>query len=80
MKHVLARTRSVIVADCRRDDRFAFFGPVTNRALAAARNLTVVVNPAGGGITIVDQVSGVVTHCAVKVKFFRQYRQLWESR
>ena len=38
-------------------------------AQAASRNLTVVVNPAGAGITIVDQVSGVVTQCAIKANF-----------
>jgi hypothetical protein len=35
----------------------------------AARNLTVIVNPAGAGITIVDQVSGVVTQCALRANF-----------
>ena len=35
----------------------------------ASRNLTVVVNPAGAGITVVDQVSGVVTQCAIKANF-----------
>lgn len=38
-------------------------------ATAASRNLTVVVNPAGAGITIVDQVTGVVTQCAIKANF-----------
>ena len=36
---------------------------------AAARNLTVVVNPAGAGITILDQVTGAVTQCAIKANF-----------
>ena len=38
-------------------------------AQAAPRNLTAIVNPAGGGITIVDQVSGVVTQCAIRANF-----------
>jgi hypothetical protein len=68
MKHVLARSRSVLLPIAV-VTIVCLFGPVTNRALAAARNLTVVVNPAGGGITIVDQVSGVVTHCGIKANF-----------
>ncbi|HEY1756966.1 MAG TPA: hypothetical protein VGG72_16450 [Bryobacteraceae bacterium] len=43
--------------------------PGTSQAATTPRNLTVVVNPAGAGITIVDQVSGVVTHCGLRANF-----------
>jgi hypothetical protein len=47
---------------------FVLCAPTSGMA-AASRNLTVIINPAGVGITIIDQVTGTVTQCGIMANF-----------